>query len=93
MLDSPPMDTAARRLSAALDLLEATVERRLGQEQVRVGFEDQMQALGVDRARLASDLDQIKHFAEGLESANHEVSRRISHAMETIRLVLDETER
>ena len=93
MLDSPPIDAAARRLSAALDLLEVTVERRLTQEQVRVGFEDQMQALGVDRARLAADLDQIKHFAEGLETANHEVSHRLSQAMETIRLVLNETER
>ena len=93
MLDSPPMDAAARRLTAALDLLEATVERRLSQEQERVGFEDQVQALGVDRARLAAELDQIKHVAEGLESVNEDISRRLSHAMETIRLVLDEAER
>lgn len=93
MLDSPSMDAAARRLTAALDLLEATLERRLTQEEVRAGFEDQVQALGVDRARLAAELDQIKHFAEGLEAANQDVSRRISHAVESIRFVLEEAER
>jgi chromosome segregation ATPase len=93
MQTRPPLDAALRRLNAALDQLEAAVERRLGEERRHAGLEAQVQALGVDRARLASELDQTKHRAEGLESANREVSERLTAAMETIRTVLEDAER
>ncbi|NJL08535.1 MAG: DUF4164 domain-containing protein [Methylacidiphilales bacterium] len=93
MLDGPPLETAARRLTAALDQLEAAVERRLAQERRHAALEAQVQALGVDRARLASELDQIRHRADELEGANRDVSHRLAVAMETIRTVLGEPER
>ncbi|ALK08054.1 DUF4164 domain-containing protein [Blastochloris viridis] len=93
MLDSPPLEAAVRRVSAALDQLEAAVERRLGEERRHAGLEAQVQALGVDRARLASELDQMQHRAEGLELANRDVSQRLTAAMETIRVVLEDAER
>ena len=60
MQDTPPLAAAVRRLAAALDQLEAAVERRLAQERRHAGLEAQVQALGVDRARLASELDQMQ---------------------------------
>lgn len=93
MLNSPPLDAAARRLSAALDQLEAAVERRLREQRQHAGLEAQVQALGVDRARLASELDRVQHRAEGLETANRDVSQRLTAAMDTIRAVIEDAER
>ncbi|KAA5603388.1 DUF4164 domain-containing protein [Blastochloris sulfoviridis] len=93
MLDGPPLEKATRRLTAALDQLEAAVERRLAQERQEAGLEAQVQALGVDRARLAAELDQMRHRADELEGVNRDVSHRLAVAMETIRTVLGESGR
>ena len=69
------------------------MERRLAQERQEAGLEAQVQALGVDRARLAAELDQMRHRAEELEGANRDVSHRLAVAMETIRTVLGESGR
>ena len=72
----------------ALDALEAAVERRSEADRGEAGIAEQMHALGSDRARLASELDQVAARARTLETANREVARRIDAAMETIREML-----
>ena len=49
---------------------------------------DQVHALGTDRARLASELDDATARARALETANREVAQRIDQAIDTIRGVL-----
>jgi hypothetical protein len=93
MPDNPLLDAAMDRLGAAIDALEGVVERRLGRERQVAGMEAQVQALGIDRARLAAELDHATYRADGLETASRDVSRRLTNAMETIRVVLDGTER
>ena len=88
MSDADSIETATRRLSLALDALEAAAERRSEADRGEELLADQVQALGSDRARLASELDDVTARARALESANREVAERIDQAIETIRGVL-----
>ena len=65
--------------------------RRSGGSEADRGEEslaNQVHALGSDRARLASELDEATARARALETANREVAQRIDQAIETIRGVL-----
>ena len=53
MTDQTAIDAATRRLTQALDALDAAVERRLEAERGEAQLADQVHALGADRARLA----------------------------------------
>jgi hypothetical protein len=88
MSDADSIESATRRLSLALDALEAAAERRSEADRGEELLADQVQALGTDRARLASDLDEATARARTLEVANREVMQRIDRAIETIREVL-----
>ena len=91
--DRASIETATRRLYAAIDALEAAVERRLEVERQEAALAAQLHALGADRSRLADALDNAESRADRLSSANEEVSRRLGSAMETIRAVLATHER
>ena len=88
MSDADSIEIAARRLLLALDALEAAAERRSEADRGKELLADQVQALGTDRARLASELDEATARARTLETANREVMQRIDQAIETIRGVL-----
>ncbi len=88
MSETDSIETASRRLTLALDALEAATERRREADRSEEALVSQIQALGTDRARLASELDQATARSRGLESANREVAQRIDQAIETIRGVL-----
>jgi len=45
---------------------------------------NQIQVLGEDRARLASDLDHAVARSRGLEAANRDVATRLAAAIDTI---------
>ena len=68
---------------------EAAVNRRVDDDQRRDGLEEQLQAYGSDRSKLASELDALRARSADLEAANREVSRRLDHAMGTIRAALE----
>ena len=85
----PALEQASSRLHAALDALEAAVNRRLDNDQHRDGLEEQLHAYGSDRSKLASELDRLRARSADLEAANREVSRRLDHAMGTIRAALE----
>jgi len=88
MSDTDSIETATRRLALALDALEAATERRREADRAEQSLADQVHALGGDRARLASELDEATARARALETANREVAERIDQAIETIRDVL-----
>jgi hypothetical protein len=88
MSETDSFDIASRRLARALDALEGAAERR--QEADRGGdvLANQVHVLDADRARLAGELDQAAARSRALETANREVSERLTLAIETIRGVL-----
>ncbi len=92
MSDADSIDTATRRLTHALDALEAATERRREADRGEQALANQVHALGSDRARLAGELDETTARARSLESANREVVERIDAAIETIRDLLNSQE-
>ena len=89
MSDTDSIETATRRLTLALDALEAATERRREADRGEASLANQVHALGSDRARLASELDETTARARALETANRDVAGRIDAAIETIRGVLN----
>ena len=93
MSEGQAIETAARRLTQALDALEAAVERRCEANKSESVLAGQVQALGEDRARLAAELDSMSARARGLETASRDVSQRLDVAMQSIRAMLEGDER
>ncbi|MBN8955548.1 MAG: DUF4164 domain-containing protein [Rhizobiales bacterium] len=89
MADANPVEMATRRLSAALDGLEAALERRRGADQGDVALAEQVSSLGADRSRLAAELDQQAARAQKLEATTREISQRLDAAMEAVQTVVD----
>jgi hypothetical protein len=81
-------EQAVRRLAAALQSLEVAVQQRLSLSENAEGLSDEVQMLTADRAQLAESLDQAQARGARLEGVNHETSKRIAGAIETIRGVL-----
>ena len=89
MTDQTAIDGATRRLTLALDALDAAVERRLEADRGEARQSDQVHALGADRARLAAELDAQTARVRQLEETNRETARRLDAAMDNIRAVLE----
>ena len=87
-IEPPSIETALRRLVAALDELEAVVDRRQEHDRGQDNLAARIQALGADRSRLADELDHSLSRARTLEDANRNIAERIDGAIETIRMVL-----
>jgi len=92
-MDASGIEAATKRLAAALDSLEAALERRREGDRSEAALADQVSALGTDRSRLAAELDQQTARAHRLEATSREVSRRLDLAMEAIRTVVDTNHR
>jgi hypothetical protein len=89
MTDQATIEQATRRLTQALNALDAAIERRLETDHSRLGLSEQVHALDADRSRLAADLDgQVAKFRR-LETANRDIARRLQAAMDNVRQVLD----
>ncbi len=86
------VEIATRRLAAALDALEAAVDRRRDADRDEDELAARIHALGTDRSRLAHELDTSLVRARELERVNRDVSQRLDHAIDTIRAVLDTPE-
>jgi hypothetical protein len=90
--ETSAIDAASRRLTLALDALEAALERRRDADRGEAGLVAQVHALGSDRSRLASDLDAAVARSRSLETTNREIARRLDVAITSIRSVLDANE-
>jgi hypothetical protein len=93
MSEGSAIEGATRRLAAALDGLEAALERRREADRSEAALAAQVSALGADRSRLAAELDRETARAHRLESTSREVSRRLDLAMDAIRAVVTANER
>lgn len=93
MSDLTSIDAATKRLTLALDALDAAVERRLDAERNAAQLSEQVHALGNDRARLASELDTQVARSRQLETTNREIARRLDAAIDNIRSVIVPQER
>ena len=88
MRDETGIEAAARRLTEALDGLDAAVRRRREANGAGEKLVVQLQALGADRSRLAAELDAATASARHLKTVNREVAQRLDAAIETIHSVL-----
>ncbi len=93
MSDTSAIDAATRRLTLALEALEAALERRRKEDRDRDTLAAQVQALGSDRSQLACDLDAAVARSRSLETTNREIARRLDVAIDTIRSVLEANDR
>jgi hypothetical protein len=89
MTDASGIETATKRLAAALDALEGAVERRRNADKSESVLAAQVHALGTDRSRLASELDAATARARGLEATNRDIAQRLDVAIESIKSVLE----
>ena len=87
--ESNLIETATLRLSAALDALESAIEHRREADREVEGHAARVHAFGVDRSRLADELDQAQARAQSLERSNREIAERLDAAIGTIRSVLE----
>jgi hypothetical protein len=90
--DQSAIDAAVKRLQLALDALDAAVERRQDADRSEEALAAQVQALGLDRSKLAAALDGETARSRKVEATNHEVAERLDKAIASIRSVLDEHE-
>ncbi|HET7847502.1 MAG TPA: DUF4164 family protein [Pseudolabrys sp.] len=89
MTEPSALDLAVKRLALALDALDAAVERRREADRSEEGLAKQLQALGVDRTRLAEALDKEAERSRRLADVNREIAGRLDAAMQSIRSVVD----
>ena len=88
MSETSAIDAATKRLTLALDALEAAAEGRREAELGKSELAAQIHVLDDDRSRLASDLDKAVAQGRSLENANREIAKRLDVAMDSIRSVL-----
>jgi chromosome segregation ATPase len=82
------VDSALKRLSSALDQLEAAQSRRQKADLMRSDLGEELAIMQDDRARLAVELDSALTRAKALETANREVAQKLGSASAAIRSVL-----
>jgi Domain of unknown function (DUF4164) len=79
------IDAALKRLTSALDRLEAATERRMQADAGRADAEEEFAIMRDDRSRLAVELDGALARVSRLERANDEAMRRIDRAAAAVR--------
>ncbi|MFZ5733211.1 MAG: DUF4164 domain-containing protein [Pseudomonadota bacterium] len=83
------IEAATKRLVAALDALEAAVDRRVEADRGEDELAARIQALGADRSRLANELDNALVQSRALERVNREIAEKLDAAIATIREVIE----
>jgi len=79
-----PAEPSLKRLRAALDLLEAAVERRLQRDARHADADEELALMQDDRARLAVELDGALSEHRALLAANTAAGERLARACATI---------
>jgi hypothetical protein len=75
-----PFEPSLRRMRAAIDLLEAALERRARRDASRRDADEELALMQDDRARLAVELDGALDRGRALEAANAEAAKRLAQA-------------
>jgi len=82
------MDDALRQLEAAIDRLEGRLDGLFGRLESHRSREREADALRVDRARLAGDLDAAKARERELQRLADEASEALGAAISEVREAL-----
>ncbi|MBV1705749.1 MAG: DUF4164 family protein [Hyphomicrobiales bacterium] len=77
------------RVNAALDQLEAAVERRVSSDAAHANLDEELAILQDDRARLAVDLDSALARSRQLSETNEEVAARLRLLGSSVRGVIE----
>jgi chromosome segregation ATPase len=85
------LTSSLRRLTGALDLLEAAAERRAQADATRADLEMELSVMQDDRARLGSELDKAMANTERLLAANAEVGERLDRVSAALRDMLGQS--
>ncbi len=83
------LESALRRLVAAVDSLERAADRRMRHDQARAGAEEEYALMQDDRSRLAVELDAALDRSRALEAANAEAGARLARAAEAIGAIIE----
>ena len=75
-----PFEPSLRRMRAAIDLLEAAVERLVRRDASRSDADEELALMQDDRARLAVELDGALDRSRALETANAEAAKKLAQA-------------
>lgn len=86
------LGAAIARMDAALDQIETAVARHFDTDGRRSALEIELQVMGDDRARLATELDSATARLARLEMASDHVGPRLEAAIGSIRFILDRAE-
>jgi predicted nucleic acid-binding Zn-ribbon protein len=84
----PAVDAALKRLSAALDQLDAATERRARNDLARSDLEEELAVMQDDRTRLAVELDGALAQTRAMAQAHETVARRLAQAKNNLRAIL-----
>jgi hypothetical protein len=84
----PTLDAAADRLSAALERLEGRLDGLFERLDAQRPHEREAEALRIDRARLASDLDAARARERELQKLADEASEALGAAISEVREAL-----
>ena len=85
---TPDMDSALQQLEAAIDRLEGRLDGLLDRLETSRRHERESEALRIDRARLASDLDAAKARERELQRLADEASEALGAAISEVREAL-----
>ena len=84
-----PFEPSLRRMRAAIDLLEAAIERRVRVDAKRGDADEELALMQDDRARLAVELDGALSRSRVLEAANAEAARRLAQASAALETLIE----
>src|SRR3954454_2226477 len=89
MTDASAIEAATRRLAAALDALEAALERRRDTDKGENALAAQRHALGSDRSQPASHRYAATARSRKLEATNREIAQGLDAAIDNVRSVIE----
>jgi hypothetical protein len=84
-----PFEPSLKRMRAAVDLLEAAVERRVRRDAKRGDSDEELALMQDDRDQLAVELDSALSRNRALEAANSEAAKTVAHATAALEAVIE----
>ena len=84
-----PFEPSLKRMRAAVDLLEAAVERRVRRDAKRGDSDEELALMQGDRDQLAVELDGALGRNRALEAANSEAAKTLAQATVALEEVIE----
>ncbi len=83
-----PFEPSLKRMRAAVDLLEAAVERRMRLDARRGNSDEELALMQDDRDRLAVELDSALGRNRALDAANSQAAETLAKAGDALEAVI-----